>query len=148
MLIPISDELSYILYQAELEKEYRSRNGNGRIADLIPAEDSPYLLRPFANAWRNTSLKMNAVERDLKMRNHNINSLIIKCFINFLDMPYITPTSLYLSGVIDGLIQYSEEINKDVLEHMDVQQYLEKWHIRLNSYQTYKAYKEIIEREI
>lgn len=138
-VLNIPKRLSHILYQVVLEKEYKRSNGNyagTRGSDTYELVDSKYLFRP--------TIQKN--ELDLPyLRGRNIQIKMIKCLKNenFLGLPYVTPTSLYLSGVIDRLKKYSKEVEHE-LSHLEVAKFLEEHHEKLNSFQTYSAYKEEI----
>lgn len=135
ILIKIPQKLSNILELTTLKSIYQMNNGvKNRIRDLIETKDSPYFIKPIKNT-RN--------ENDLKLTPQVVQTRIAKIFENenYLNMPFMTPSSLYLSGVIDRLIAYSKKLAVDELTHKDVADFLKVRHERLNSYQTFLAYQ-------
>lgn len=135
LIINIPRRLSNVLDYAKRKKIYSKNNGNylgirgTGTYDLI--EDSPYLIKPTTQ---------KNPEGLLYLRGKNIQMRMIKCLKKYLELPYVTPTSLYLSGVIDRLKIYSKEMGGH-LEHRDVEIFLERNYEKLNSFQTYLAYK-------
>lgn len=147
LVINISKRLCNVLFRASLQKEYRMHNGvtktndrglttGGTTRELVSSDDTPYFFRSIAKKSDSLNIKGKAIQ-----------SRIIKNCNMYLDLPFITPSSIYLSGIIYRLIKYSEELKKDVLDHKDVADYLDKFNEKLNSYQTYVAYKDAIGEE-
>jgi len=142
LIVNIPRRLSNTLFIAKTDKEYQKSNGTFDTNKGIPTYDlieSEYFIRPTAQ--KNPD--------DIPyLRGKNIQFKMIKCLKDerYLDMSFITPTSLYLSGVINRLKDYSKEIGRE-LEHIDVVNFLEERKEKLNTYSTYLAYKDEITQE-
>jgi hypothetical protein len=144
VLISISSRLSNIMFRAKEDKFYKFHNGivrenerglicGGRERELVPQDETPYFFRPIKNRGNN-----------LNIPRFNIDQRIAKNCKNFLDgMEFLTPDSIYLSGLIDRLINYSENVGH-VLSHKEVAEYLKDNKEKRNSFDTRNLYLEMI----
>ena len=133
--VTISPMLTNILYRAKDEKWYFMHNGKkeksvgGYTRELFPADESPYLLRPYKSVGQN-------------IKGNTLQFQVLRICNVYLNMPFVTPSSIFLSGVIYKLKQCEEELGEE-LRLIDVTNYIDKWHLKLNNYQTFTAYKEL-----
>lgn len=142
LIINIPRRLSNMLFIAKTDKEYQKSNGTFDTNKGIPTYDlieSEYFIRP--------TTQKNPDELPY-LRGKNIQFKMIKCLKDerYLDMSFITPTSLYLSGVINRLKDHAKELGRE-LEHIDVVKFLEERKEKLNTFNTYLAYKDEIAQE-
>ena len=146
MIIPISESLAYVISKCQTQHEYFKLNGNS-VSERAPNsyklnEYSEYLIRP-----RYVDEKQG--NNPVKTNGRNIQLKMIRCLKGeeFLNLPYVTPSSLYLSGMIDRLKTYAKEIDTKELTHKEVSEFLDAHLEKLNTYQTYLAYKDENEEE-
>lgn len=138
MMIPISKRLCNILFRTQLEKEYKLFNGcstmkqGGGTRDLLSVENTPYFFRPTSGRAGNGYITGKVIQ-----------ARIIRC-CGYLEMPFMTPSSIYLSGILHRLIEYSEQINQPLLRYTDVKEFLKQRHEQVNDYQIFSAYKDFI----
>lgn len=144
-LIQINTELSDILEKANNTNTYALNNGrtvkdNKTILrdslEILDKYDSPYFFRPFVNSKKE--------EQELQVRSAVIQTRTLKAFKMYLDRPYLTLSSLYISGLIDRAIRYSID-NKleEPMKNKEWVEYLKENDERVNLQQTYELYKEM-----
>jgi len=141
LVIKIPKRLTNILKLNKEEGEYYKRNGHASKLSLAPETyplnvDTEYLIKPKYVI----NLKKGRTNLPY-ISGRNIQIKAIRVLKNYMDCPFLTPSSLYLSGVIDRLKTLAKELDKKELSHKEVADYLDSRFEKLNTYQTYLAYK-------